>query len=87
MKMTKKIIIYTKSYCPYCVKAKQLLKNKNISFTEIDITDNQSLIEEMLLKSAGRKSVPQIFIDDFSVGGCDDLYALNDKGDLDKMLL
>ncbi len=85
--MTKKIIIYTKSYCPYCVKAKQLLKNKNVNFTEIDITNNQSLIEEMLLKSSGRKTVPQIFIDDTHVGGCDDLYALNDKGELDKMLL
>lgn len=83
----KKIIIYTKFYCPYCVKAKQLLKNKNIKFTELDITNNQSLIEEMLLKSSGRKTVPQIFINDFHVGGCDDLYALNDKGELDKMLL
>jgi glutaredoxin 3 len=84
--MTKKIIIYTKSYCTYCVKAKQLLKNKNVNFTEIDITNDQSLIEEILLKSSGRKSVPQIFIDDFHVGGCDDLYALNDKGELDKIL-
>ena len=84
--MTKKIIIYTKSYCPYCIKAKQLLKNKNVNFTEIDITNNQSLIEEMLLKSSGRKTVPQIFIDDFHVGGCDDLYALNDKGELNKLL-
>ena len=85
--MSKKIIIYTKSYCPYCVKAKQLLKNKNLNITEIDITDNESLIEEMLLKSSGRKTVPQIFIDDFHVGGCDDLYALNEKGELDKILL
>ena len=84
--MNKKIIIYTKSYCPYCVKAKQLLTNKKVNFTEIDITDNQDLIEEMLLKSEGRKTVPQIFIDEFHVGGCDDLYALNDKGELDKML-
>lgn len=84
--MSKQVIIYTKSYCPYCVKAKQLLKNKNVNAIEIDITNNQSLIEEMLLKSSGRKTVPQIFIDDFHVGGCDDLYALNDKGELDKML-
>jgi len=81
-----KIVIYTKSYCPACVKAKQLLKNKNITATEIDITNNQSLIEEMLSKSSGRKTVPQIFIDDFHVGGCDDLYALNDKRELDKLL-
>ena len=87
MTSNKKVIIYTKSYCPYCVKAKQLMKIKNIDVTEIDITNNQALIDEMLLKSSGRKTVPQIFIDDFHVGGCDDLYALNDKGELDKMLL
>lgn len=87
MTSNKKVIIYTKSNCPYCVKAKQLMKIKNINVTEIDITNNQALIDEMLLKSSGRKSVPQIFIDDFHVGGCDDLYALNDKGELDKMLL
>ena len=85
--MNKKIVIYSKSYCPYCVKAKQLLKNKNIDFTEIDITDNPTLIEELLLKSFGRKTVPQIFIDDFHVGGYDDLHALEVKGELDKMLL
>ena len=87
MTSNKKVIIYTKSNCPYCVKAKQLMKIKNINVTEIDITNNQALIDEMLLKSSGRKSVPQIFIDDFHVGGCDDLYALNEKGELDKMLL
>ena len=83
----KKVIMYTKSYCPYCVKAKQLLKNKKVTVTEIDITNNQLLIDEMLLKSSGSKTVPQIFIDDFYVGGCDELYALNDKGKLDKLLL
>lgn len=86
MTINKEIIIYTKSYCPYCVKAKQLLKNKNINFTEIDITNSESLMEEMLLKASGRKTVPQIFINDFHVGGCDDLYALNDKGELDKLI-
>lgn len=86
MASNKEVIIYTKSYCPYCVKAKQLLANKKVKFVEIDITNNQSLIEEMLLKSSGRKTVPQIFIGDFHVGGCDDLYALNDKGELDEIL-
>lgn len=86
MTKNKKVIMYTKSYCPYCVKAKQLLKIKNVSVTEIDITNNQVLIDEMLSKTYGRKTVPQIFIDDFHVGGCDDLYALNDKGELDKLL-
>lgn len=86
MNSNKEVIIYTKSYCPSCVRAKQLLKNKNIIATEIDITNNPSLIEEMLLKSSGRKTVPQIFIGDFHVGGFDDLYALNNKGELDKIL-
>lgn len=86
MAHNRKVIMYTKSYCPFCVKAKQLLKNKNVTVTEIDITNNESLIEEMLSKTAGRKTVPQIFIDDFHVGGCDDLYELNDKGELDKLL-
>lgn len=84
--MNNKIIIYSKSNCPYCVKAKQLLKNKNLKITEIDITNNPALIEEMLEKSSGRKTVPQIFIGDFHVGGCDDLYALNETGELDKIL-
>jgi len=87
MSNNKKITLYTKSQCPYCVKAKQLLQNKKIDFIEIDITNNQDLIDEMLLKSSGRKTVPQIFIDDFCVGGYDDLYALNEKGELDKKLL
>ena len=87
MTSNKKVIMYTKSYCPYCVKAKQLMKIKNMDVTEIDITNNQALIDEMLSKSSGRKTVPQIFINDFHVGGCDDLYALNEKGELDKMLL
>jgi glutaredoxin 3 len=84
--MSKKILIYTKAICPYCVKAKQLLKNKHVEFTEVDISIDQLALEEMLAKSAGRKTVPQIFIDDFHVGGCDDLYALNEKGELDKIL-
>jgi glutaredoxin 3 len=82
-----KVVIYTKSYCPYYVKAKQLFKIKNVNYQEIDITDNELLIEEMLTKSNGKKTVPQIFIGDFHVGGCDDLYALNDRGELDKFLL
>lgn len=84
--MSKKILIYTKAICPYCVKAKQLLKNKNVEFTEIDISSNHLLLEEMLEKSAGRKTVPQIFIGEYHVGGCDDLYALNEKGELDQIL-
>ena len=84
--MNKKIIMYSKSYCPFCVKAKQLLKNKNLTVTEIDITNDPDLIEEMMRKSSGRKSVPQIFIGDLHVGGFDDLSALNQKGELDKIV-
>ncbi|KKB96045.1 Glutaredoxin-3 [Candidatus Arcanobacter lacustris] len=80
------IIIYTKSHCPYCVKAKQLFKMKKVSYQEIDITDNASLLEEMLAKSSGRKTVPQIFIGKQHIGGCDDLYALNEQGKLDPLL-
>ncbi len=80
------IIIYTKSHCPYCVKAKQLFKMKKVSYQEIDITDNASLLEEMLSKSSGRKTVPQIFIGKQHIGGCDDLYALNEQGKLDPLL-
>ncbi len=79
--------IYTKSYCPYCTKAKQLLKIKGVDFQEIDITNNEEKLAEMLSKSAGRKTVPQIFIGNMHVGGCDDLYALNDAGRLEPLLM
>jgi len=82
----KQVTIYSKSHCPYCVKAKQLFKMKNIEFKEIDITDNQDLLTEMLSKSSGRKTVPQIFIGDHHVGGCDDLYLLNEQQKLDDLL-
>jgi glutaredoxin 3 len=81
------IIIYTKSHCPYCIKAKQLFKMKNVHFKEIDITDNDVLREEMLAISSGKKTVPQIFIGKQHIGGCDDLYALNDQGKLDPLLI
>jgi len=80
------IIIYTKDYCPYCVKAKQLLTIKNQQFTEVDITHDPDTAIKMVEKSGGRKTVPQIFINGKHVGGCDDLYALNDKGELDGLL-
>lgn len=80
------IVIYTKDYCPYCVKAKKLLEIKKQDFDEIDVTNDTSLQEEMVKKSGGRKTVPQIFINDKHIGGCDDLYALNEKGELDRLL-
>lgn len=80
------IVIYTKDYCPYCVKAKQLLKIKKQDFTEVDITNDEVGRQQMLEKAPNARTVPQIFIGDTHVGGCDDLYALNDSGELDKLL-
>ena len=82
------ITLYTKDYCPYCVKAKNLLKQKGVEarIREIDITHDAALQAEMLEKSGGRRTVPQIFIGDTHVGGCDDLYALNAAGTLDALL-
>ena len=83
-----KITIYTKDYCPYCTKAKSLLQRKGVKeFTEIDITHDEKLQQEMLAKSNGKKTVPQIFIGDTHVGGCDDLYALDKEGKLDPLLV
>jgi glutaredoxin 3 len=81
-----KIIIYTKDHCPYCVKAKQLLKIKKQEFTEKDIGKDEAARAEMQSKAPNARTVPQIFIGDTHVGGCDDLYALNDSGALDKLL-
>ncbi len=81
------VTIYTKDYCPYCTKAKSLLERKGISdFNEIDITHSEKLQQEMISKSGGRKTVPQIFIGSTHVGGCDDLYALEKDGKLSNLL-
>lgn len=80
-----KIIIYSKDPCPYCVRAKNLLQRKDAKFTEIKITDDKIKVE-MIEKSGGRMTVPQIFIDEKHIGGCDDLYALDAAGKLDELL-
>ena len=81
------ITIYTTSVCPYCVRAKDLLKRKGrADYREINIANSPDAIKEMLSRSGGRKTVPQIFIGDTHVGGCDDLYALDSKGELDALL-
>lgn len=80
------IVIYTKDYCPYCTKAKTLLQRKGQSFKEIDITGDEKLQQDMVAKSGGRKTVPQIFINGAPVGGADDLYALDKSGKLDALL-
>lgn len=81
------IIIYTKTHCPYCVKAKELLKRKGYSdFNEINIENSDKLREEMLSKANGMKTVPQIFINGTHVGGCDNLHELENQGKLDSLL-
>ncbi|MEN2495249.1 MAG: Glutaredoxin 3 [Hyphomicrobiaceae bacterium hypho_1] len=81
-----KVIIYTKLLCPYCDKAKDLLHSKDINFEEIDIGTNLSKRKEMETRSNGNHTVPQIFIGDKHVGGCDDLYSLDKQGSLDSLL-
>ncbi len=83
-----KVEVYSKNICPYCVKAKQLLKLKGVedSIVEYNIESNQEKLKEMLTRSGGRKTVPQIFINDVHIGGCDDLYAMDTAGKLDGLL-
>jgi len=78
--------IYTTRYCPYCVAAKALLTQKGIPFTEIDVGVERQRRAEMVQRAHGRSTVPQIFIGDVHVGGCDDLHALDDDGKLDALL-
>lgn len=80
-----KVTIYTTPICPYCQMAKQLLQRKGASFDEIDVMGKPQLRAEMQAKS-GRSTVPQIWIGDRHVGGCDDLYALEAEGGLDPLL-
>lgn len=80
------ITIYTKSWCPYCAAAKKLLGDKGVAFTEIDIEKRPEARTEMIQKANGRSTVPQIFIGEKHVGGCDDLYALDDRGQLEPLL-
>ncbi len=81
--MTPTVIVYSSATCPYCVRAKRLLEKKNIAFTEIRVDDNPEKRIEMQNRSQ-RQTVPQIFIGDYHVGGCDDLYALEAAGRLDQ---
>ena len=80
------IRIYSTTICPYCDRARALLTRKGATFTEIKIDEDAARRDEMLRLSGGRRTVPQIFIGDLHVGGFDDLYALDRKGDLDPLL-
>lgn len=82
----KKVVIYTSGFCPYCIKAKQLLESKGVTYQEIRVDKEPESVEECVQKSGGKTTVPQIFIDDHHVGGCDELYALEKDGKLDSLL-
>ena len=82
----KKITIYTTPYCPFCIRAKQLIKNKNIEFQEIDLSEKPDQFDVMSKKSNGARTVPQIFVDDTHIGDCDYIHELDNKGELDKIL-
>jgi glutaredoxin 3 len=78
--------IYTIQYCPYCQEAKELLSRKGVSFVEIDATGKRDIRKQMIERANGRSTYPQIFIGATHVGGCDDLYALEEAGKLDPLL-
>ncbi|MGC6472588.1 MAG: glutaredoxin 3 [Parvibaculales bacterium] len=82
----KKITIFTTQTCPYCHAAKDLLSQKNAAFEEIDVTGNPDLRSQMSRRADGRTSVPQIFFGEEHIGGCDDLYELENQGRLDNLL-
>lgn len=81
-----KVEIYTSIMCPYCNHAVRLLQSKNIIFEQIDVSMNSALRQKMRVRSGGNTSVPQIFIDDNHIGGCEDLMALEVAGQLDALL-
>jgi glutaredoxin 3 len=80
------IEIYTTNYCPYCTKAKALLKTKGVSYQEYDVTMNPADRVKMTERSNGGRTVPQIFINNKHVGGCDDIHALDRAGKLDALI-
>jgi glutaredoxin 3 len=81
-----KVVIYTTPFCPYCLMAKRLLTKKGVAFEEIDVSGDFALRDELVTRSGGRMTVPQIWIGDTHVGGSDDLYALEREGKLDPLL-
>jgi len=80
------IDIYTRAWCGYCDRARDLLQRKGVTFTEIDVTGRPELRAAMIERANGRTTTPQIFIGDVHVGGCDDLYTLEHAGKLDPLL-
>jgi len=82
----KKVVIYTKETCPYCVRAKQLFKTKEVEYEEIRIDTHPEERDKMIERASGKKTVPQIFIGDIHVGGSDDLFVLEERGELNTLL-
>ncbi|WP_293682343.1 glutaredoxin 3 [uncultured Phenylobacterium sp.] len=80
------VTIYTKPYCPYCVRAVDLLESKGVEFTEIEAAFDPDKRQEMIRRAGGRATFPQIFIGDRHIGGCDDMMALERAGKLDPLL-
>lgn len=80
-----RVVMYTTPWCPYCIRARSLLKQKGVAFEDIDVGANPALRREMEARSQ-RHTVPQIWINDEHIGGCDDLYALERAGQLDDKL-
>ena len=80
------VTIYTKPYCPYCVRALDLLESKGVEFTEIEAAFDPDKRQEMIRRAGGRATFPQIFIGDRHIGGCDDMMALERAGKLDPLL-
>ncbi|HEY9801213.1 MAG TPA: glutaredoxin 3 [Leptolyngbyaceae cyanobacterium] len=84
--MAAKVEIYTWATCPFCIRAKNLLNKKGVEFVEYGIDGDEDARTKMSQRANGRRSVPQIFINDRHVGGCDDIHALESKGKLDELL-
>ena len=78
--------IYTRKFCSYCHYAKELLSRKGVTFREIDVTGNADMRRQMTERARGANTLPQIFIGSKHIGGCDELYALEDAGELDPLL-
>jgi glutaredoxin 3 len=87
MSSNAKIEIYSGDYCPYCVRAKSLLSQRGLDFIEYNVQQDPEKRTEMMKRSNGGRSIPQIFINDKHVGGCDELYALDRKGQLEAWLV
>ena len=81
-----KVVIYTRDWCGYCDAARRLLQSKDVPFEEINLTGKPAEREELVELAGGQTTVPQIFIGDTHVGGCDELYALDNAGRLDRLL-